>query len=848
MNTREAITNPLSTSRAEVPLARPARRGKFLFRGEDKLYVRGVTYGTFRPAAWGGEFPHPDRVHADFALMAANGVNAVRTYTPPPVWMLDLAARHGLGVMAGLAAERSAAFLDYRKCVASIDRSMRHEIAQMAGHPALLCYAIGNEIPASVVRWHGRRRVERFLERLYRTVKEEDPEGLVTYVNYPSTEYLDLPFLDLLAFNVYLESEERYEAYVARLHNVAGDRPLVMAEIGLDSLRHGEEEQARFLDREVRATFTQGCAGVFVYAWTDEWFRGGAEVTDWEFGLTRRDRAAKPALAAVKRAFADVPFGKEIEWPSVSVVLCSYNGARTIRETCEGLRRLEYPCYDVVVVDDGSTDDTAAIAASYGFRLIQTPNRGLSAARNIGLKAATGSIVAYIDDDARPDPHWLHYLVSTLLRQDGGEHAGVGGPNLPPPGDGLVADCVAHSPGGPSHVLLSDRVAEHIPGCNMAFHRSRLRAIGGFDTQFRAAGDDVDVCWRLQQRGWTLGFSPAAVVWHHRRNTVRGYLRQQLGYGRAEAMLERKWPDKYSPGHPTWAGRLYDGSSLFTHSQRGRVYHGVWGLAPYQRLYQETPRLLAWLPFMPEWYVVLSVLVLLSGLSAVWEPLRINLSLLCVALAAPVAQAARCVARSSTPAPGLSRWQRLERSVLTTFLHLVQPPARLWGRLRQGLALRRGGSAGGTVAPRSWVADIWSPRCDSPESRLLSLETRLRQGGHVPERGSDFDCWDLQVRPGMSGSARLSLAVEFHGDGRQLLRVRCWPRVSIQSLVLIGLFSALTLGAGFEARWLAASVLGMVTLLLALRAIRECGGSTAAFLAAVRGLQEECEGKTDAAR
>jgi len=93
---------------------------------------------------------------------------------------------------------------------------------------------------------------------------------------------------------------------------------------------------------------------------------------------------------------------------------------------------------------------------------------------------------------------------------------------------------VAASPGGPTHVLLDDEVAEHIPGCNMAFRREALHAIGGFDPIFRAAGDDVDLCWRLQNKGYKIGFSPAAVVWHFRRNTVRDYLKQQRGYGKAE--------------------------------------------------------------------------------------------------------------------------------------------------------------------------------------------------------------------------------------------------------------------------------------------------------------------------
>ena len=107
-------------------------------------------------------------------------------------------------------------------------------------------------------------------------------------------------------------------------------------------------------------------------------------------------------------------------------------------------------------------------------------------------------------------------------------------------------------------MLLSDEIAEHIPGCNMAFWKSSLDAIGGFDPQFRIAGDDVDICWRLQDQGWTVGFSPGAVVWHHRRDCVRGYLKQQYEYGKAEALLERKWPERYNRvGHLAWAGRVY---------------------------------------------------------------------------------------------------------------------------------------------------------------------------------------------------------------------------------------------------------------------------------------------------
>ncbi len=444
----------LSSARQVAASHRPRARGKFLYVGDDKFWIRGVTYGAFRPDQDGKEYHDLEVTERDFAQMAANGFNTVRIpHTMPPRSLLDAAHRHGLRVMVGLSAEQYVGFLIDRANAPNIEEVVRAKVRACAGHPAILCYALGNEIPAPVVRWLGRRRVERYLRRLYEVVKTEDPGALVTYVNYPTTEYLDLSFLDLVCFNVYLESQERFGAYLARLQNVAGDRPLVMSEIGLDSLRHGEEAQAEALEWQVRTTFAAGCAGAFIFAWTDEWYRAGADVDDWRFGLTDRERQPKPALAAVREVLAEVPFPKRMAWPRISVVVCSYNGARTIRDCFEGLLTLEYPNLEVIVVDDGSRDGTAAIAREYGFRLISTDNRGLSRARNTGLAAATGEIVAYIDDDAWPDPHWLTYLAATFLSTD---HVGVGGPNIPPDRDGPIAECVANAPGGPVHVLLSD--------------------------------------------------------------------------------------------------------------------------------------------------------------------------------------------------------------------------------------------------------------------------------------------------------------------------------------------------------------------------------------------------------
>jgi GT2 family glycosyltransferase len=810
-------------------LTRPVARGKFICAGGKKLWVRGATYGAFRSDDQKREYQDIATIERDFAQMAQAGFNAVRIpHTMPPRHLLDIAARHGLRVMAGLSAEQYIGYLaDRKKGAPDIDELIRVKVRSCRGHPALLCYALGNEIPASMVRWLGRRRVERYLERLYHAVKAEDPDTLVTYVNYPSTEYLQLPFLDVVAFNVYLESQERLEAYLARLQNIAGDRPLLMSELGLDSLRNGEMSQARTLDWQIRTTFAAGCTGAFIFSWTDEWYRGGADVDDWAFGLTDRERRHKPALAMVRNAFKEVPFPRNKTWPRISVVVCVYNGERTLRDCCDGLSSLDYPNYEIIVVDDGSTDATASIAAEFGGRLIRTSNQGLCHARNVGLEAATGEIIAYTDGDARPDPHWLVYLAHAFETTS---HVGIGGWNIAPHGDGWMADCVASAPGGPVHVLLSDREAEHIPGCSMAFRVSALKAIGGFDPQFRSAGDDVDVCWRLQEQGWTLGFSHGAMVWHHQRDSLAAYWRQQRGYGQAEAMLERKWPQKYNVvGHLTWGGRLYGRGLTLPIGRAGRIYQGTWGLAPFQTRIEESAGCLRAVPLMPEWHLVIGILGLVSVAGAAWAPLLAALPLFLLALAAPVVQAWTSTANLSRPG-SRTGMRRLGARVTVAWLHLLQPVARLRGRLKYGLTVWRKRGPDGLSAPLPRTLPICVTFWQPPEARLGALDEALRAAGAVVVRGNAYDSWDLEVRGGLFGRSRLLMAFEDTGSGTQLVRLRAWPYcagIVWGPAALVVVFAGL---AGFNGVSAAAVEFGSLAMFLVARVVLECGASMRAVM------------------
>ncbi len=106
---------------------------------------------------------------------------------------------------------------------------------------------IGNEIPPDIVRWYGPRRIEQFLGALRAEVKAIAPAALVSYANFPPTEYLDLGEIDFVCFNVYLHDEEAFRRYLGRLQNLAGDRPLVLTEHGIDSHRLGAATQAEIL-------------------------------------------------------------------------------------------------------------------------------------------------------------------------------------------------------------------------------------------------------------------------------------------------------------------------------------------------------------------------------------------------------------------------------------------------------------------------------------------------------------------------------------------------------------------------------------------------------------------------
>jgi hypothetical protein len=389
-----------------------------------------------------------------------------------------------------------------------------------------------------------------------------------------------------------------------------------------------------------------------------------------------------------------------------------------------------------------------------------------------------------------------------------GDWVGVGGPNIAPPGDGPIADCVANAPGGPVQVLVSDIEAAHVPGCNMAFRREALAAVDGFDIRYRAAGDDVDLCWRLQERGGRIGFHAGAMDWHHRRNSLAMFWNQQKGYGKAEALLEEKWPERYNAlGHLSWGGQLYGrGFTLPLPAGRSSVYGGVWGSAAYQSLYAPAPMTLLALPLMPEWWYVVGALTVLTALGFSWPPLFLFAPLWLLALAAPLVQAALAAARATFPVPARGAGERWQRYALVFFMHLQQPIARLIGRRRHGLTpWRRRGEPGESAPPAP--SQLWSETWRTPESWVEAFESALRSHGYVVRRGGATDPWDLEIRGGLLGQLRARFAAEEHGGGRQLLRLQAANRAPTPVRALTWGCAGLAVAAALSAGWFAAAVL-----------------------------------------
>lgn len=303
-------------------------------------------------------------------------------------------------------------------------------------------------------------------------------------------------------------------------------------------------------------------------------------------------------------------------------------------------------------------------------------------------------------------------------------------------------------------MLIADDRAEHVAGCNMAFRRTTLERMGGFDPALTSAGDDADVCWRLLDAGHAIGFAHAAQVWHHRRDTVARYLSQQHNYGRSESMVSGRHAERFNRlGQARWGGFLYSSPRLRWPLLRPVLYHGYFGLAPFQRVARR--RADAAISLGSALLPLLAPAALAGAVVGAWWPLALIVPALAALLITSYAVLAASAVHPHRDEPVPFRLRCLAGAV-----HALQPFARTLGRL----------SARPLAPPeppeRPWVGDreVW----------LGDLRRRLGRGWHSVVCGSPTDGWDLAVAVGPCFRYRITTAVVW--QWKPLWRGRLVPR------------------------------------------------------------------------
>jgi glycosyltransferase involved in cell wall biosynthesis len=230
--------------------------------------------------------------------------------------------------------------------------------------------------------------------------------------------------------------------------------------------------------------------------------------------------------------------------PFVSIVIPAYNCEKTIGKCLDSLLKLDYPQYEILVVDDGSLDRTPDILKSYNnITILRTENKGPSHARNLAVQKAKGDYIAFTDSDCIVDPNWLQELFKGFVSD---KVAGVGGDQQSPDDEtpfgkdvqdfmkmaGIAGDYMKH------HETVVNTT--HNPTCNVLYKKSVLLEAGLFDEKLWP-GEDVDIDLKIKRKGWLLYYNPRAVVHHYRPKDPSSFCRMMERYGWAQGYLVRKY-------------------------------------------------------------------------------------------------------------------------------------------------------------------------------------------------------------------------------------------------------------------------------------------------------------------
>lgn len=236
--------------------------------------------------------------------------------------------------------------------------------------------------------------------------------------------------------------------------------------------------------------------------------------------------------------------------PVATVVIPVRNGGDLLPDELDALLgQVDAPPFEVVIADNGSTDDTIAVALGYTDRLNlrvvdagQHP--GVSHARNIGAAAAQTGIVMFCDADDQVCPEWVGAMVRGLADADI-----VGGPlNAERLSDEAALRRRYVPPA--TELATTMKFLPYASGGNLAVRSDLFEELGGFDTEYQGGHEEVDFAWRAQLAGYTVGFAPEAVIHYRLRDNVRAAMKQTYRYGRTYTQLFSRFRDQPIPRTP----------------------------------------------------------------------------------------------------------------------------------------------------------------------------------------------------------------------------------------------------------------------------------------------------------
>jgi len=247
-----------------------------------------------------------------------------------------------------------------------------------------------------------------------------------------------------------------------------------------------------------------------------------------------------------------------IDMNSVTIVIPTYNNSSTIKECLESLMKQTKPPEEIIIVDGHSKDTTLDIVKQYECKILFEEGGSRAAACNVGVPAAEGDFIVFIDADAIAKEDWLEKLIAAFYEEHGREVVCTTGPNIEYPNESLFGKAVSAVyntfVGGnwTEHIKSifnrENRYVQSAAGCNAAYKKDKLDEVMPFNEDLITA-EDTEINYKLIQKGYSIYFEPNAVVYHQRPQTHKAYRNKAKKYARGKVQFFRAHRAGLDLGH-----------------------------------------------------------------------------------------------------------------------------------------------------------------------------------------------------------------------------------------------------------------------------------------------------------